>query len=79
MSPNHTTRATGTDAAPMGDEALAAIAARLPVSGLFIAHAHTDVTRLLAEVHRLRHALTNRPHPTSGDGRPDHLTQGANR
>jgi len=75
VNPDHT--AAGT--APLGDEELAAIAARLPVGGLFIAHAHTDMTRLLAEVHRLRHALTNRPHPTSGNGRPAHLTQGANR
>jgi hypothetical protein len=40
---------------------LAAIAGRLHVSGLFYAHAHTDVTRLLAEVHRLRTALTAGP------------------
>ena len=74
MNPDHT--AAGT--APLGDEELAAIAARLPVGGLFTAHAHTDMTRLLAEVHRLRHALTN-PALTAGDGRPAHLTQGANR
>jgi hypothetical protein len=36
---------------------LAAIEARLPVSGLFAAHARTDVTRLLAEVHRLHQLL----------------------
>jgi len=74
VKPDHT--AAGT--APLGDEELAAIEARLPVGGLFIAHAHTDMTRLLAEIHRLRSHLTGRPHPTSGDGRPAHLTQGAN-
>jgi len=58
MSPDHTGTATGMPAAPLGDEELAAIAARLPVGGLFIAHAHTDMTRLLAEVHRLRHSPT---------------------
>jgi hypothetical protein len=36
---------------------LAVIEARLGVSGLFAAYAHTDVTRLLAEVHRLHRLL----------------------
>jgi hypothetical protein len=42
---------------PLSAAELAAIAARLHSAGLFAAHARTDVRRLLAEVHRLRHAL----------------------
>ncbi len=37
---------------------LAAIEAHLTADGIFTAHARTDVLRLLAEVRRLRHALT---------------------
>jgi hypothetical protein len=37
---------------------LAAIEAHLRADGIFTAHARTDVLRLLAEVRRLRHALT---------------------
>jgi hypothetical protein len=43
---------------PMTTEELTAIRKRLGSVGLFTAHAYTDVTRLLAEVHRLRAALT---------------------
>jgi len=63
----------------LSDADLASIQARLPVGGLFIAHAHTDMTRLLAEVHRLRHALTNPPHPATSNGGHAHVEQGANR
>ena len=66
-------------AAVLGDDELAAIAARLPVGGLFVAHAHTDMTRLLAEVHRLRHALTDPPHPTAGGQPATPREQGVNR
>ena len=45
----------------LSDAELAAIAARLPVGGLFIAHARTDMTRLLAEVHRLRRVAARQP------------------
>ncbi len=48
-------------AAPLSDEELAAITARLPIGGLFAAHAHTDMTRLIAEIHRLRKHHTDRP------------------
>jgi hypothetical protein len=37
---------------------LAAVEAHLRADGIFTAHARTDVLRLLAEVRRLRHALT---------------------
>lgn len=66
-------------AAVLGDDELAAIAARLPVGGLFIAHAHTDMTRLLAEVHRLRHAL-RAPRGTAPTTTPRaYAEQGVNR
>jgi hypothetical protein len=52
---------------------LAAIEAHLRADGIFTAHARTDVQRLLAEVRRLRHALTvtrvalDRAHTTTSD------------
>lgn len=45
---------------PMPAAELAAIQRRLDSLGLFTAHAYTDVTRLLAEVHRLRAELAAR-------------------
>jgi len=77
VNPDKSGAALSDDA--LGDEELAAIAARLPVGGLFVAHAHTDMTRLLAEVHRLRHALTDPPHPATSDGGHAHVEQGVNR
>ena len=62
---------------------LAAIEARLPIGGLFLAHAHTDVTRLLGEVHRLRQALTaariDLDPPIITTGRPVATSNGASR
>ncbi len=40
---------------------LAVIQGRLSIGGLFGAHAHTDVTRLLAEVRRLRQLVADLP------------------
>ncbi len=47
--------------AALSDAELSVIEARLNVSGLFTAHAHTDMTRLLAELRRLRAARTPDP------------------
>ena len=66
-----TTTTTSTHGEAMSAGELAVIEARLPIGGMFLgAHAHTDVTRLLAEVHRLRntHNDDTTP-PTGGDGR----------
>jgi hypothetical protein len=52
-----TTTRIPASAEPMTAVEPAAIRNRLGSVGLFTAHAHTDVTRLLAEVHRLRAAL----------------------
>jgi hypothetical protein len=61
---------TTTTTRPMTGSELAAIEGRLNVSGLFYSHAHTDVTRLLAEVHRLRTAPTTGPQPVGAAGTP---------
>ncbi len=47
-----------TTAAGMTAIDLAVIDAHLRADGIFTAYARTDVLRLLAEVRRLRHALT---------------------
>ncbi|MDQ6874943.1 MAG: hypothetical protein M3042_07795 [Actinomycetota bacterium] len=44
----------------MSTAELDAIRGRLNVGGLFGAHAHTDVIRLLAEVQRLRQLVAHR-------------------
>jgi hypothetical protein len=51
----------------MTSDELAAIEGRLSVSGLFVAHARTDVADLLAEVHRLRQVLAEQGEPSSYD------------
>lgn len=52
-----TTTARGNRYANLTPDDLTAIERRLGSAGLFAAHAHSDVTRLLAEVRRLRLAL----------------------
>ena len=76
MTIDHPDTASGTAPAPLGDDELAAIAARLPVGGLFVAHAHTDMTRLLAEVHRLRYALRAAQDTTPTTSPPAYAEQG---
>ncbi|PZS27682.1 MAG: hypothetical protein DLM59_15905 [Pseudonocardiales bacterium] len=58
--------------AAMSAADLAVIEGHLRADGIFTAHARTDVLALLAEVRRLRHALTvarvelDRHHTTTG-------------
>lgn len=57
-----------TSTTPMTAVELRTIERRLGSAGLFAAHAYTDVTRLLAEVHRLRRELAEHDTPRTPPG-----------